>query len=104
MRAGLSSFAEENEKSALVMMANGAVNRCLWPTQMQVGDVYGTHPRNRYIVIKNNSFYYPSLYGQDLNSDVSSHENYWRFAPVSQGNECPSHLPSTGLFKDLPCL
>lgn len=40
MRESLSSFVENNEKLAFVMMANGTFNRCLWPAYMQIPETF----------------------------------------------------------------
>lgn len=40
MRADLSSFIKDNEKSAFVAMANGTFNRCLWPVHMLISEIF----------------------------------------------------------------
>lgn len=49
---GLSSFVEDNEKSAFVAMANGAFNRCMTCTYANIGDLHGMHRRNRLLLLE----------------------------------------------------
>lgn len=51
MREVLSFFVEDNEKSAFVMMANGTLLVSVACTHANIRD---KHPRNTYIVIRNN--------------------------------------------------